>query len=110
MQNFTERYDEYMQSPEWQRIRQLRIQIDGGKCAMCGKASDNLEVHHMRYNNLGCEDVWRDVVSLCAPCHEAVHALMNRATGRRADGTVIYGWCDVLPYHIRKALQKRGLM
>lgn len=107
---FTDDYNDYMQSEQWKNLRRIRIQIDGGKCAMCGKKTDDIEVHHMRYDSLRHENPWRDLVSLCRSCHESVHALMNRPTGQREDGSLIYGWSDVLPRHIRKALEKRGLM
>lgn len=111
MDNFYEQYDNYMQSEQWKNLRQIRIRIDNGQCQMCGQKTDKPQVHHMRYDHFGGnEDVWRDLVTLCPECHEAVHRMMNRATGQREDGSIIRGWSDILPRFIRKGLEKVGLM
>ena len=114
--DFRRDYESYMQSPEWANLRNIRIEIDRGRCCMCGQELDlKLQTHHFRYNKngvsiLGHENPWTDIASLCPKCHRDIHSVMNRVTGRRADGSLMYGWADQLPLHIRKILIERGLM
>lgn len=113
MKNFTrEQYEAYLNSPEWAEKKAQRRIIDGNMCRMCGKKSEetSLECHHIRYNTFGEEDVYVDLITLCEPCHRAVHRMMCRPTGRWPDGHVRHGWQTDLPYYIRDDLRKRGLM
>ena len=67
-----ERYNEYLRSETWQRLRSERLKIDGYKCQRCGRPFD-LQVHHLYYPpDLGTEDVHRDLITLCDSCHEEV--------------------------------------
>jgi len=67
-----ERYNEYLRSETWQRLRSERLKIDGYKCQRCGRPFD-LQVHHLYYPpELGTEDVHRDLITLCDMCHELV--------------------------------------
>ena len=58
----SEFYKKYMRSKEWEEKRQQRLEIDGHKCAMCGrlesKCKDGLQIHHVSYRHLGNEDVF----------------------------------------------------
>lgn len=78
----TEKYKRYLRSPEWQIKRQQRLEIDGFKCVMCGRPASRcrsgLQIHHVSYARLGHEDVYRDLVSLCAPCHRKIHNFYDR--------------------------------
>lgn len=65
-------YDKYLRSPEWQEKRQERLALDNHKCAFC-KSTENLNIHHRTYENLGNEDVRHDLVTLCEKCHKEVH-------------------------------------
>lgn len=105
-------YDAYMSSDEWRQKAQRRLQIDNFKCQMCGRGTDEtaLHVHHILYRTFRHEDPLIDLITLCPSCHEAVHAMMCRVTGYKNDGTPIRGWRDRLPYYIRQALKRRGLM
>lgn len=69
---FSQEYVDYIQSEDWKAIAEERKRIDGNKCVLCGR-SDNLQVHHRSYKNLGHEDVMNDLVTLCQDCHEFVH-------------------------------------
>lgn len=84
-------YDNYMKSQEWQQKRAVRLWIDRNTCQMCG-SSEHLEVHHVcSYSKLGHEDVYKDLICLCADCHKKVHRMMRRVTdpsGRR-------GWKEI---------------
>ena len=97
----TEQYHEYLKTPKWRSIAQWRREIDQGRCQMCGSTGSPqapLQCHHLDYHHIGDEDqgdfVYTRLVTLCEPCHKAVHRMMNRRTnaqGRR-------GWKDQLSY------------
>jgi len=60
-------YTEYLLSPEWEEIKKQMKARYGNKCELCGSTQD-LEVHHLHYRNLGHEDL-RDLLLLCHDCH-----------------------------------------
>lgn len=92
-----DRYLEYLESAEWKKKAKKRIEIDKGRCQMCGCRGTNfnkLHIHHLTYHNIFNEDPYTDLVCLCDICHQAVHRMMNRIndeSGRR-------GWKDSLSY------------
>ena len=68
----SEEYVEYLRSDTWQRLRSQRLKIDGYKCQRCGRPFD-LQVHHLFYpDELGTEDPYRDLITLCDYCHEII--------------------------------------
>lgn len=76
----TQKYEEYMHSPEWEVKRKERIAIDGG-CCMCGRPLNRIrsvQVHHITYKNLGNENVLTDICTLCGSCHKKIHNFYNR--------------------------------
>lgn len=65
-------YYAYLDSPEWKRKREQRLEIDGHKCVLCGateRQGSTLNVHHLTYDNMYQEDVQHDLVTLCRTCH-----------------------------------------
>lgn len=69
-------YNQYLASPEW---RNKTVQIknrDGNKCLLCGE-TENLVVHHLRYDSVDIEHPGRehesDLVTLCRGCHNKFH-------------------------------------
>ena len=78
-------YERYMQSAEWAGKRAQRLAIDGHRCRTCGHVGDTwrLEVHHVSYERLGGEDVEKDLITLCASCHEAITGVIR---SRRYEG------------------------
>jgi 5-methylcytosine-specific restriction endonuclease McrA len=75
-------YTEYLRSDEWQRKKQERADIDGHRCAMCGRpegrTKGGLQCHHITYKRLGHEDVYQDLVTVCGSCHRKLHAYYGR--------------------------------
>lgn len=63
--------EEYLQSKEWQSKRIERLRMDDFKCCRCG-SPHNVQVHHTNYSNLGNEDVYNDLITLCDTCHESI--------------------------------------
>lgn len=87
------RYEDYLLTTEWKEKAQKRIEIDEGKCQMCG-TTENIHVHHLTYHDIFHENPYTDLVCLCEKHHKAVHRMMNRINnefGRR-------GWRDTLSY------------
>ena len=68
----SDEYIEYLMSDTWQNLRSQRLKIDHYKCQRCGRPFD-LQVHHLFYpDELGTEDPYRDLITLCDTCHELV--------------------------------------
>lgn len=61
----------YLHSFEWRTLRQQVLLRDNYACQSCG-AKQNLEVHHITYEQLGKEKL-TDLVALCSKCHNHVH-------------------------------------
>jgi hypothetical protein len=61
-------YNEYLQTPEWQRTRRLALKRAGDRCQECEAEGVNLEVYHTNGDNLGCEQE-SDVTAICEACH-----------------------------------------
>lgn len=67
------RYEEYLQTPHWQRIKQKMYEAHG-ECQSCGKKY-NLDVHHLNgYENIGHEK-FSELRLLCRGCHFREHRL-----------------------------------
>lgn len=62
-----ERYERYLDSPEWRERRAVAIRKAGGRCQVCN-GPDRLEVHHRTYERLGSE-MEDDLTVLCHDCH-----------------------------------------
>lgn len=77
----SQRYRDYMESPQWQRFRDSMLERADNMCEGCGKRDETLQVHHITYVRLGHENP-DDVQVLCLSCHDAVTA-MDRAERAR---------------------------
>lgn len=69
--------DDYYNSLELDKQKKTRIRYDHGRCQNCG-STNNLQVHHLRYNNYYKEDVKNDLKVLCKDCHQKIHDLKIR--------------------------------
>lgn len=65
--------------PHWQKVRKARFIFDNGSCIICHRdlRGEAYQTHHMTYQRLGHERM-RDVVTMCASCHDAFHKNWNR--------------------------------
>jgi len=64
-------YKEYLDSPDWLKIREECLARDNHECVACGSPAS--QVHHMDYHIrtiLGLRP-WR-LASICGKCHEAI--------------------------------------
>jgi len=67
-----ETYKQYLRSDTWQQLRSKRLAIDEYRCQRCG-CPYGLQVHHLFYpETLGTEDPYKDLITLCRPCHEII--------------------------------------
>lgn len=64
-------YYQYLQSPEWARLRELKLKQADGRCQLCN-SNKALHVHHRTYERLGRERLV-DLTVLCADCHAKFH-------------------------------------
>lgn len=64
------KYEEYLRSTRWKRIRDERLRLAGDRCERCGATGPaiRLEVHHKHYEHLGNEPL-SDLEVLCDGCH-----------------------------------------
>lgn len=77
----TDRYREYLASPDWARRRERIFQRDHGACRKCGAPA--ADVHHVTYERLFCE-LDDDLISLCAGCHELEHGKSGDADRQKS--------------------------
>lgn len=73
-------YNKYIDHPHWQKVRKARFKFDEGKCVVCHKDlhDEIYHTHHLQYQRLGNERI-RDVVTMCAKCHEEFHHNWTRS-------------------------------
>jgi hypothetical protein len=69
------RYDDYLRSRAWQRVRSRYRRVRPWRCGICG-ATDRLELHYRTYERLGAEQL-DDLVPLCDDCHPLLHQLVR---------------------------------
>lgn len=68
----TNDYKEYLNSPQWAKIRNKVLQRDDFKCSICGSYR-GLQVHHLNYNHFKNEENYlEDLMTLCNKCHEEI--------------------------------------
>ena len=81
-----ERYDynAYIASPQWRATRERYWASKLPKeCWVCdAPRKPGMHLHHRTYKNLGNEHL-RDLVPVCGPCHEYIHALAEEMYGGR---------------------------
>jgi hypothetical protein len=65
-------YGEYLQTPEWQERRRVRLKAARYRCQVCNSKDQRLNVHHRTYERRG-EELAADLIVLCEPCHHLFH-------------------------------------
>ena len=74
--NVPTKYEAYLQSEQFDEIRQAVFNRDGHKCVVCG-STNILQAHHLTYRNLYHEPT-SDLITLCKTCHSIYHAVEKR--------------------------------
>lgn len=67
------RYEAYLQTEQFDEIRQAVFRRDGYKCFVCDSTTD-IQPHHLTYRNVYHEPT-RDLITLCRKCHSIFHAV-----------------------------------
>jgi 5-methylcytosine-specific restriction endonuclease McrA len=57
---------------EYEILRQQVLRRDNWRCQFCGTMS-NLEVHHKQFRSHSGVDSEKNLITLCAECHAAIH-------------------------------------
>jgi hypothetical protein len=65
-------YKDYLQTPEWQERRRIRLKAARYRCQVCNSNDRRLNVHHRTYERRG-EELAADLIVLCEPCHYLFH-------------------------------------
>lgn len=80
-----EDYRDYLSSDDWKERRKEMMEEAGWVCNECGNKATQL--HHLAYDNLGCEELDIDVIPLCTACHREVHGNKDSGEGYGDYGT-----------------------
>lgn len=67
-----QRYQEFLESDFWTRLRNKAIERDGRKCVRCGYPW-KLQVHHKFYRHDWYHTLLSDLETLCDRCHKQHH-------------------------------------
>ena len=73
-------YEEFLDSPEWKRIRKFILLRDDGKCRLCNNPAT--QVHHLMYTTkAGIYHTERlfNLIAICQPCHDHWHPTAIRS-------------------------------
>lgn len=70
------KYEEYLKTEQFNKIRQEVFSRDNHKCVICG-STENLQAHHLTYINVYQEDT-QDLITLCRQCHSIYHAIEKK--------------------------------
>lgn len=77
--DYRKRYNDYLNSPQWQAKRRAVLATKGWRCQRCG-GEENIHIHHATYERLKYENVETDLFVLCNGCHEEYHRIYQKAT------------------------------
>lgn len=68
-------YADYLQTNHWQTVRRAAFAHHGRRCLICLK-QHGLDIHHVTYDNRGCEPP-EDTVPLCREHHKLQHEVLR---------------------------------
>ena len=71
-----EKYITYLRSEDWKLRRKELMKEANYNCSECGDKA--VELHHLKYDNLGFEILGIDVIALCKRCHEDIHLMKGK--------------------------------
>lgn len=76
-------YSDYLNSRHWVQLKRTYLESGQSReCRIC-EGSKQLVLHHRTYETLGHEDIYKDVVLLCQPCHTKIHFFRDQKTPLR---------------------------
>lgn len=65
----------YLKSEAWQIVRLEALVREGGKCQICSEESIFNDAHHVYYPKSIYDTKENNLVILCRPCHNFLHAI-----------------------------------
>ena len=86
-----DRYDKYIGSKQWKRIRQAVIKRDKGVCQCCLRTiatNHRITAHHTSYDRLYHEEM-SDLTTVCTKCHLEIHSLYPVPRYKMYDGRLL---------------------
>lgn len=79
-------YRKYLKSPEWRETRRRKANLENYRCQRCGARNEHhLNIHHLNYDRLGCENLDDDLECLCERCHRLSTESCQPANGGKRD-------------------------
>ena len=75
--NYKNIYHNYLNTKEWFDKRNLALKFADYKCCRCSK-KENLQIHHLNYNNIGNEYIG-DLEVVCSSCQKELHKINMRS-------------------------------
>ena len=66
------KYMEFMASDDWETIRKAKLRRSGRECERC-HTKENLQVHHLNYDDELGKISYADLMVLCSKCHNLTH-------------------------------------
>lgn len=79
--NWFDRYNEYLSSKCWSEKREKVLEMDEYRCLSTG-STKNIHVHHIHYNNVGCENI-SDIITVCKDIHKELHSYKGEDFSKR---------------------------
>lgn len=78
------KYDFFLKSAYWQKIRTAVFDRDDNKCVMCG-STEAIQAHHKTYAHHGDEmDFLEDLITVCTKCHRKIHGITSSGRTQKA--------------------------
>lgn len=74
---------DYWNTPEWMAVCDARFSYDNNKCVVCHRKAE--VCHHLDSRSYGHENIEKDLISLCHPCHDKFHKLWAPAAYWKSD-------------------------
>lgn len=71
--SYKDRYQEYLDSPEWDELRKEAYRRANHRCELCGDYAE--AAHHVRYPKSFDEDCLGNLLVVCDRCHKLLHGL-----------------------------------
>lgn len=79
--------ESYYLSKHWRRFRSERLYYDKYRCVQCHRRSEDLHVHHWKYD-LFAEEL-HDCSTMCVDCHNWIHSVLTIRFPIRAKASIV---------------------
>lgn len=72
MKSWYQRYNKFLKSKAWKRIKRESARLHGYACILCS-SKNHIHFHHLKYPKRFRKVSPSDVVPLCESCHRTFH-------------------------------------